>query len=152
MNKDTKREKKLKRIEEEKTNPNPTAKCAMTSFGISVNIFVSGQPKKVTGHRKKREGESGGGKQKKQRAKSLTEPINYERHSEMAQRWSSYPPGVSSLRAQFGDLGSCSLHVPRHISRYVFCASILMYCCNLLDQRMLSIREITYMLCADRTN
>lgn len=49
MNKDTKREKKLTRIEEEKTNPNPTAKCAMTSFGISVN----GQPKKVTGHRKK---------------------------------------------------------------------------------------------------
>lgn len=59
----------------------------MTSFGISVNIFVSGQPIKVTGHRK-REAESGG-KQEKQQAKSLTEPINYERHSEMAKRWSN---------------------------------------------------------------
>lgn len=59
----------------------------MTSFGISVNIFVSGQPKKVTGHRK-REAESGG-KQAKQQAKSLTDPINYERHSEMAKRWSN---------------------------------------------------------------
>lgn len=96
MNKNTKKRKeteKNRRGEEEKTNPNPTAKCAMTSFGISVN----GQPEK--GHRaqKERDGERVGGKQEKQRAKSLTEPINYERHSEMAQRWSSYPPGVPSL-------------------------------------------------------
>lgn len=115
MNKDTKREKKLKRIEEEKTNPNPTAKCAMTSFGISVNIFLSGQPKKVTGHRRREKKESGGKKQEKQRAKSLTEPINYERHSEMAQRWSSYPlesslPLEASLNSEICILARFTFH------------------------------------------